>query len=150
MTSVDCQRLLRHPYDMRRFGTYLALQAKDANSYETIPTRRSRGSIIIFIDDYEAVRAWLLSNPVLEDPLDLLIYCHCLNKVSREPTPGLRGHNYLVPGAVINWAKQGIGETNCVEVHLIRRQADRSPELIPGRPMKQVNRKREMTLTLHL
>ena len=47
----------------------------------------------VFIDDYEAVRAWLLSNPVVEDTLHLLIYCHRPNKVSREPTPALRGHN---------------------------------------------------------
>ena len=30
----------------------------------------------VFIDSDEGVRAWLLSNPVLEDPLDLLVYCH--------------------------------------------------------------------------
>jgi len=59
----------------------------------------------VFSDDDEAVRAWLLSNPVLEDPLDLLIYCHRPNNVSREPTPALRGHNYLVPGAVTNWGE---------------------------------------------
>jgi len=60
----------------------------------------------VFIDHDEAVRAWLLSNPVLEDPLDLLIYCHRPNNASREPTPVLRGHNYLVPGAVTNWANE--------------------------------------------
>jgi len=62
----------------------------------------------VFIDDDEAVRAWLLSNPVLEDPLNLLIYCDRPNNVSREPTPALRGHNYLVPDAVTNWANQAI------------------------------------------
>jgi len=62
----------------------------------------------VFIDDDEAVRAWLLSNPVLEDPLDLLIYCHWPNNVSMEPRPALRGHNYLVPGAVTNWANETI------------------------------------------
>jgi len=64
----------------------------------------------VFIDDDKALRAWLLSNPVLEDPLDLLIYCHRPNNVSREPTPGLRGHNYLVPGAVTHWANEVIAE----------------------------------------
>jgi len=62
----------------------------------------------VFIDSDEAVRAWLLSNPVLEDPLDLLIYSHSLNDVSREPTPALRGHNYPVPGAVTNGANETI------------------------------------------
>jgi len=30
----------------------------------------------VFIENDEDVRAWLLSNPVLEDQLDLLVYCH--------------------------------------------------------------------------
>ena len=30
----------------------------------------------VFIENDEDVRAWLLSNPVLDDPLDLLVYCH--------------------------------------------------------------------------
>jgi len=54
------------------------------------------------------VRAWPLSNPVLEDPLNLLIYCYRPNNVSRAPTPALRGHNYLVPGAVTNLANEAI------------------------------------------
>ena len=57
----------------------------------------------VFIDNDEAVRAWLLSNPVLDDPLDLLIYCHRVHRESREPTPELRGHNYLVKGPPANW-----------------------------------------------
>jgi len=62
----------------------------------------------VFIDDNEAVRAWLLSNPVLEVPFDLLIYYDRPNNVGREPTPGLKGHNYLKPGAVTNWANEAI------------------------------------------
>ena len=57
----------------------------------------------VFIDNDEAVRAWLLSNPVLDDPLDLMIYCHCVQRESREPTPALRGQNYLVAGPAANW-----------------------------------------------
>jgi len=30
----------------------------------------------IFIDSDETVRAWLLSNSVLHDPLDLMVYCY--------------------------------------------------------------------------
>jgi len=30
----------------------------------------------VFIENDEDVRACLLSNPVLDDPLDLLVYCH--------------------------------------------------------------------------
>ena len=57
----------------------------------------------VFIDNDEGPRAWLLSNPVLDDPLDLLIYCHRVQRESRKPTPALRGHNYLMPGPAINW-----------------------------------------------
>jgi len=62
----------------------------------------------VFIDHDEAERAWLLLNPVLEDLLDRLLYCHPPNNVSREPTRTLRGHNYLVRGAVTNWANEAI------------------------------------------
>ena len=62
----------------------------------------------VFINNHEAVRAWLLWNPVLEDPLDLLIYSHRWNNVSRESTPALWGNNYLVPGAVTNRANEAI------------------------------------------
>jgi len=62
----------------------------------------------VFIDNDKVTRAWLLLNPVLEEPLDLLIYCHRPNNLSREPTPTLRAHNYLVRGAVTNWANQAI------------------------------------------
>jgi len=30
----------------------------------------------VFIEHDEDIRAWLLSNPVLDNPLDLLVYCH--------------------------------------------------------------------------
>jgi hypothetical protein len=61
----------------------------------------------VFIEKDEDVRAWLLSNPVLEDPLDLLVYCHRPPSEGRVATPPLRGHNYLPNNAVANWARQG-------------------------------------------
>ena len=48
--------------------------------------------------------AWLLSNPVLEEPLDLLVYCHRVPGNNRPGTPPLRRHNYLAENAVANWA----------------------------------------------
>ena len=33
----------------------------------------------VFIDSDETARSWLLSNPVLDDPLDLLVYCDRVN-----------------------------------------------------------------------
>jgi len=62
----------------------------------------------VFIDNNEAAMAWLLSNRVLEDLLELLIYCHRPNNAISEPTPALRGHNYLVPGTVTNWANEAM------------------------------------------
>jgi len=64
----------------------------------------------VFIDDDEAVRPWLLSNPVLEHPLDLLIYCCRPHNVSRELTPAFTEHNYFVPSAVTNWANEAIAQ----------------------------------------
>ena len=57
----------------------------------------------VLIDNDKALRAWLWSNPVLDDPLDLMIYCHPVPQESREPTSELRGHNYLVKGPPANW-----------------------------------------------
>jgi len=54
------------------------------------------------IENNEDVRAWLLSNPVLDDPLDLLVYCHRPETQGRLPTPPLRGHNYLRENAIAN------------------------------------------------
>ena len=59
----------------------------------------------VFIDSDEGVMAWLLSNPVLEDPLDLLVYCHRVPGNNRLVTPPLRKHNYLAENAVANWAR---------------------------------------------
>jgi len=58
----------------------------------------------IFIENDEDVRAWLLSNPVLDDPLDLFVYCHRRETWGTLPTPPLRGHNYLHQNAITNWA----------------------------------------------
>ena len=59
----------------------------------------------VFIDSDEGVRAWLLSNPVLEDPLDLLVYCYRVPGNNRPVTPPLRRHHYLAQNAVANWAR---------------------------------------------
>ena len=64
-----------------------------------------------FIENDEDIRAWLLSNPVLEDPLDLLVYCHRRNTADRVPTPPLRRHNYLPENAIANWARQARART---------------------------------------
>ena len=51
------------------------------------------------------MRAWFLSNPVLEDALDLLVYCHRVLGNNRPVTPPLRRLNYLAENAVANWTR---------------------------------------------
>ena len=58
---------------------------------------------VLIVND-EDVRAWLLSNPVLDDLLDLLVYCHRPETRGTLPTPPLRGHNSLRENAIANWA----------------------------------------------
>jgi len=58
----------------------------------------------IFIENDEDVRAWLLTNPVLDDPLDLLVYCHRPETRGTLPSPPVRGHNYLRENPIANWA----------------------------------------------
>jgi len=47
----------------------------------------------VFIEGDEALRACLLLNLVLDNPLDLLVYCHPPETRGRLPTPPMRGHN---------------------------------------------------------
>jgi len=93
----------------------------------------------VFIENDHDARACLLSNPVLDDPLDLLVYCHHTETQGRLPTPPLRGHNYLRENAIANWASTVTPGT--------RIQAAQSDvELTLDRPMPEVNRNSEMTL----
>ena len=72
--------------------------------------RRSPGQALdsldcVFIDSDETVRVWLLSNPVLDDPLELMVYCYRDRSDKQEDTPALRRHNYLNQKDVRNWAR---------------------------------------------
>ena len=58
----------------------------------------------VFIENDEDIRGQLLSNLVLDNPLDLLVYCHHPETRGGSPTPPLRGHNYLRENAIANWA----------------------------------------------
>jgi len=58
----------------------------------------------VFLENDVDLRAWLLSNLVLDDPLDQLVYGHGSDTRGRLPTPPLRGHNYLHENAIANWA----------------------------------------------
>ena len=42
----------------------------------SVPSERVSCIDYIFIDSDDTVRAWLLANPVLDDALDLMMYCY--------------------------------------------------------------------------
>jgi len=67
--------------------------------------------VYVFIESDQDVRAWLLLNAVLEDPLDLMVYCHRPATRERAATPPLRGHNYLPANGIANWAQQAGART---------------------------------------
>jgi len=58
----------------------------------------------VFIDSDETVRAWLLSNQVLDDPLDLMVYYYSDRGSERQDTLALRRVDYLNQNDVRNWA----------------------------------------------
>jgi len=49
----------------------------------------------VFIDSDETVRSWLLSNPVHDDPLDLMVYCYHDRGSEQQDTSALRRVDYL-------------------------------------------------------
>jgi len=57
-----------------------------------------------FIDSDKIVRARLLSNPVVDNLLELMIYCYLDEGDSRPAIPLLKAHQYLQENAVTNWA----------------------------------------------
>ena len=59
----------------------------------------------VFIDSDETVRASLLSNPLLDDPLDLMVYCYRDRGSERQGIPAPRRVAYLHQNEVRNWAQ---------------------------------------------
>ena len=57
-----------------------------------VPSERVSCIDYVFIDSDETVRAWLLSNPVINDPLDLMIYSSRDEGDTRPATTSLRAH----------------------------------------------------------
>jgi len=78
----------------------------------------------VFIESDETLRACLLSNPVLDDSLDLIVYGYCDRGSERQDTPALRRVDYLNQNDIRNWdhdPAQRIGQMH-------------SPELFDNRP----------------
>jgi len=83
------------------------------------PMRELDSIDYVFIDSDETVRAWLLSHPVLDDPLDLIVYCYHDLGSERQDTPALRTVDYLNQNDVRNWAHdlpQRIGKMHSREL----------------------------------
>jgi hypothetical protein len=80
----------------------------------------------VFIDNNEAVRAWLLSNPVQDDPLDLLVYSYRESNDIRPDSPPLRAHEYLGEDAVERWGA-GVFPTRPGSSEVRKRSADYDP-----------------------
>jgi len=74
-----------------------------------VPSERISCIDYVFIDGDETVRAWLLSNPVLDDPLDLMMYSYRDECNTRPATSSLRVHQYLHEDAVTDWADSAAG-----------------------------------------
>jgi len=73
----------------------------------------------VFIDSDETVRAWLLSNSVLDDPLDLMVYGYRDQGSVRQDTPALSRVHYHNQNVVRNWAHdpaQHIGQMDSREL----------------------------------
>jgi len=58
----------------------------------------------VFFDKDETVRGSHLANPVIDDPLDLMVYYYCDRGSERHDTPALRTVDYLNQNPVQNWA----------------------------------------------
>ena len=104
LTSVSCRMIARFvQYDTIRY--ILGITGESRRQLRKDPTLQISGVDYVFIDSAEWVRASLLSNPVLEDLLDLLVYCHRVPGTTRPVTPPFQRQNYLAENAVANWAR---------------------------------------------
>jgi len=77
------------------------------------PIRELDSRDYVFIDSDETIRAWLFSNPVLDDPPDLMVYCYRDPGSEPQDTPAVRRVDYLNQNYVRNWAHdpaKGIGQ----------------------------------------
>jgi len=81
------------PYD--RIGYILGATGEGRRRLRRLPSDSVSCIDYVFIDSDKTVRAWLLSNPVLDDPLDHMIYCYLDEGDTRPATPSLRAHQYL-------------------------------------------------------
>jgi len=80
----------------------------------------------IFIYNNEDVRAWLLSNSVLDDPLDLIVYCYRDQNDKRQNTAEPRVLLYLGEDALRNSARDPAARIG--QVHFRALKPDARPD----------------------
>ena len=113
------------PHDRIRY--ILGAKGEGGRRLRRSPMRELDSMDYVFIHSDETVSAWLLSNPGLDDPLDLMVYCYRDRGSERQDTPALRSVDYLNQNDVRNWAHdpaQRIGKMHSPELFEVR-PADR-------------------------
>jgi len=90
------------PHDRIRY--ILGATSEGRRRLRRSPMRELDSMDYVFIDSDETVRAWLLSNPVLDDLLDLMVYCYRDRGSERQETRALRRVDYLNQNDIRNWA----------------------------------------------
>ncbi len=123
------------------------IRGLSAMIYDTVPHRRIRYIIgttgegrkklrrypndpltlfeYIFIENDHGVRIWLLSNPPLDDPLDLMVYCYRDRHDDRQDTAPPKTAPYLDQNAVRNWARDPAARIG--QMHFRELQPDARP-----------------------
>jgi len=79
LDSYDIRRLsamISRNVSNDRIRYILGATGEGRRRLRRVPSEQVSCIDYVFIDSDETVRAWLLSNPVLDDPLDLMIYCY--------------------------------------------------------------------------
>ena len=99
-TSVMIYRSLPH----HRIRYILGATGEGRRRLHRSPMRELATIDYVLIESDETVRAWPLSNPVLDQPLDLMVYCYRDQGSERQDTPALRRVDYLNQNDVRNWA----------------------------------------------
>jgi len=118
-----------------RIGYILGATGEGRQRLRRVPSERVSCNDYVFIHSDETVSAWLLLNPVLDDPLDLMIYCYSDEGETRPATPSLKAHQYLHEDAVADWADSPAGHMGNIHYRapyvpprFDYRNANRSPD----------------------
>ena len=74
----------------------------------------------VFINSDEMVCAWLLSNTVVEDPLDLLVYYHRDRNDEQPLTPPMRRHAHLTENSVVRCGRDPAAPTGTMHFRALQ------------------------------